>query len=156
MTITSSHCPHLREAHPCASRTQTFLTHKPIMLLPSREPHTHKCFTSASPNHGVLHTGSTFLGVPHTMFTGAPPMTSQQGIPLLTPFVAKGERGHSTRTRTQVYRVPNMRSDRHTKEPGSMAWQPESIFNRRDDHIVTHIHKSLVLLVRNYGIVHYI
>ena len=65
-------------------------------------PHTHKCFTSASPNHGVLHTGSTFLGVPHTMFTGAPPMTSQQGIPLLTPFVAKGERGHPTRTRTQV------------------------------------------------------
>src|SRR4029434_2672629 len=30
-----------------------------------------------------------------------------------------------------------MLSDRHTKEPGSMAWQPESIFNRRDDHIVT-------------------
>ena len=30
-----------------------------------------------------------------------------------------------------------MPSDRHTKEPGSMAWQPESIFNRRDDHIVT-------------------
>ena len=93
--------------------------------------------TSASSNHWILHTGSTFLGVPHTMFTGAPPMTSQQGIPLLTPFVAKGERGHPTRTRTRVYRVPNMRSDRHTKEPGSMAWQPESIFNRRDDHIVT-------------------
>ena len=35
--------------------------------------------------------------------------------------VAKGERGHPTRTRTRVYRVPNMRSDRHTKEPGSMA-----------------------------------
>ena len=51
--------------------------------------------------------------------------------------VAKGEQGHPTRTRTQVYRVPNMLSDRHTKEPGSMAWQPESIFNRRDDHIVT-------------------
>src|SRR4029434_1744323 len=82
--ITSSHCPHLREAHPCASRTQTSFTHTPIMLLPSRAPHTHKCFTSASPNHGVLHTGSTFLGVPHKMFTGAPPMTSQQGIPLLT------------------------------------------------------------------------
>src|SRR4029434_1811552 len=77
-TITSSHCPHLREAHPCASRTQISLTHTPIMLLPSRAPHTHKCFTQpwgpshgASPNHGVLHTGSTFLGVPHTMFTGA-------------------------------------------------------------------------------------
>src|SRR4029434_4068307 len=93
--------------------------------------------TSASPNHGVLHTGSTFLGVTHTMFTGAPPTTSQQGIPLLTTFVVKGERGHPTRTLTRVYRVPNMRSDRHTKEPGSMAWQPESIFNRRDDHIVT-------------------
>ena len=97
----------------------------------------HPTHTSASPNHGVLHTGSTFLGVPHTMFTGALPMTSQQGIPLLTPFVAKGEQGHPTRTQTQVYRMPNMLSDRHTKEPGSMAWQPESIFNRRDDHIVT-------------------
>src|SRR4029434_9371188 len=93
---------------------------------------THTCFTSASPNQGVLHTGSSILGVPHTMFTGAPPMTSQQGIPLLTPFVAKGEQGHPTRTQTQVYRVPNMRSDRHTKELGSMAWQPESIFTCRD------------------------
>ena len=45
-TITSSHCPHLREAHPCASRTQTSLTHTPIMLLPSRAPQTHKCFTT--------------------------------------------------------------------------------------------------------------
>src|SRR4029434_3642835 len=52
-------------------------------------------------------------------------------------IVAKGERGHPTRTRTRVYRVPNMRSNRHTKEPGSMAWQPESIFIRSDDHIVT-------------------
>ena len=51
--------------------------------------------------------------------------------------VAKGEQGHPTRTRTQIYRVPNMLSDRHTKEPGSMAWQPESIFIRSDDHIVT-------------------
>ena len=127
----------LWEAHPCASRI-----HQPCFSHP--EQPTHKCFTQpwgpshgASPNHGVLHTGSTFLGVPHTMFTGAPPMTSQQGIPLLTPFVAKGEHGHPTRTRTQVYRVPNMLSDRHTKEPGSMAWQPESIFIRSDDHIVT-------------------
>ena len=105
---------------------------------------TRKCFTQpwgpshgASPNHGVLHTGSTFLGVPHTMFTGAPPMTSQQGIPLLTPFVAKGERGHPTRTRTQVYRVPNMHSDRNAKEPGSMAWQSEHILICSDDHIIT-------------------
>src|SRR4029434_1199165 len=52
-------------------------------------------------------------------------------------IVAKGERGHPTRTRTRVYRVLNMRSDRHTKEPGSLAWQPESIFIRSDDHIVT-------------------
>ena len=53
-TITSSHCPHLREAHPCASRTQTSLTHTPIMLLPSRAPHTHKCFTQPwGPSHGV-------------------------------------------------------------------------------------------------------
>ena len=51
--------------------------------------------------------------------------------------VAKGEHGHPTRTQTQVYRVPNMLSDRHTKEPGSMAWPPESIFIRSDDHIVT-------------------
>src|SRR4029434_4426832 len=81
----------------------------------------HPTHTSASPNDGVVHTGSTFLGVPHTgstflgvphtMFTGALPMTSQQAISLLTPFVAKGEQGHPTRTRTQVYRVPNMLSD---------------------------------------------
>src|SRR4029434_1225560 len=138
-TITSSHCPHHREAHPCASRTQASTNHaSPIQSTP------HKRFTQpwgpshgASPNHGVLHTGSTFLGVPHTMFMGEPPMTSQQGIPLLTPFVAKGEQGHPTQTRTQVYRVPNMLSDCHTKEPGSMAWPPESIFIRSDDHIVT-------------------
>ena len=36
--------------------------------------------------------------------------------------VAKGERGHPTRTRTRVYSVPNMHSDRNAKEPGSMAW----------------------------------
>ena len=64
-------------------------------------------------------------------------MTSQQGIPLLTPFVAKGERGHPTRTRTRVYRVPNMHSDRNAKEPGSMAWQSEHILICSDDHIVT-------------------
>ena len=51
--------------------------------------------------------------------------------------VAKGEHGHPTGTRTRVYRVPNMHSDRHTKEPGLMAWQPESIFMCSDDHIVT-------------------
>ena len=57
-----------------------------------------------------------------------------------THTVAKGGRGHPTRTRTRVYRVPNMRSDHHTKEPGSMAWQPESIFICSDDHIVSHTH----------------
>src|SRR4029434_8360552 len=51
--------------------------------------------------------------------------------------VAKEEHSHPTWTLTRVYRVPYMHSDRHTKEPGSMAWQPESIFNLRDDHIVT-------------------
>ena len=60
-----------------------------------------------------------------------------QSVIIIMSTVAKGERGHPTRTQTRVYRVPNMRSDRHTKEPGSMAWQPESIFNRRDDHIIT-------------------
>ena len=39
--------------------------------------------------------------------------------------VAKGERGHPTRTRTRVYRVPNMHPDRNAKESGSMAWQSE-------------------------------
>ena len=111
-----------------------------VTLLSLRYKPIHK---SASPNHGVLHTGSTFLGVPHTMFTGAPPMTSQQSIPLLTPFVAKGERDHPTRTRTRVYRVPNMDSDRHTKEPGSMAWQPEHTFICRDDHIVTRTQQTI-------------
>src|SRR4029434_4336701 len=87
-TITSSHCPHLREAHPCASHTQASLTHTPII-----QSTPHKRFTqlwgpshSPSPNHGVLHTGSTFLGVSHTVLMGAPPMTSQRVIPLLTPF----------------------------------------------------------------------
>ena len=104
----------------------------------------HKRFTQprgpshgASPNHGVLYTGSTFLGVPHTVFMGAPPMTSQRVIPLLTPFVAKGERGHPTRTRTRVYRVPNMHSDRNAKEPGSLVWQSEHILICSDYHIVT-------------------
>src|SRR4029434_944366 len=97
-----------------------------------RSPH-----TSASHIYGVPHTGVHLPGGPSHSFTGPPPMTAQRSIPLLTPFVAKGERGHPTRTRTRVYRVPNMHSDCNTKEPGSMAWQPESIFNRRDDHIVT-------------------
>ena len=57
----------LWEAHPCASRI-----HQPCFSHP--EQPTHKCFTQpwgpshgASPNHGVLHTGSTFLGVPHSV-----------------------------------------------------------------------------------------
>lgn len=49
--------------------------------------------------------------------------------------VAKGERGHPTRTRTRVYSVPNMHSDRNAKEPGSMAWQSELILICSDDHI---------------------
>src|SRR4029434_7745581 len=64
VTITSSHCPHLQEAHPFASRTQTSLTQTPIMLLPSRAPHTQvlhptmgsftRCFTQPwGPSHGV-------------------------------------------------------------------------------------------------------
>ena len=83
--------------------------------------------TSASPIYGVPHTGVNLPGGPSHSFTGTPPMTSQRAIPLLTPFIAKGERGHPTRTRTRVYRVPNMHSDRNAKEPGSMAWQSEHI-----------------------------
>ena len=58
---------------------------------------------------------------------GTPPMTSQRAIPLLTPFVAKRECGHPTRTRTRVYRVPNMHSDHNAKDPGSLLWQSEQI-----------------------------
>ena len=93
---TSSHCPHLREAHPCASRTQAFLAHPPTVLLPSRAPH-----TSASPIYGVPQTGVNLPGDPSYSFTGMPPMTSRQAIPFLTPFVAKGEHSHPTRTRTR-------------------------------------------------------
>src|SRR4029434_3618157 len=53
------------------------------------------------------------------------------------PYVAKGERGDPTWTRTRVYRVPNMHSDRNAKEPGSMAWQSEHKLICSDDHIVT-------------------
>src|SRR4029434_1700888 len=35
--------------------------------------------------------------------------------------VAKRERGHPTRTRTRVYRVPNMHSDCNAKEHGSQS-----------------------------------
>src|SRR4029434_3327301 len=62
---TSSHCPPLREVHPCASCTYVFLAHPPTVLLPSRVPahtHTSKCFT----HRGPLTQGSTYLGVPHT------------------------------------------------------------------------------------------
>src|SRR4029434_4447683 len=93
VTITSSHCPHLREAHlrashtgiPCASTNCTSPIHSA----------TH---TSASPIYAVPHTGVNLPGGPSHSFMGTPPMTSRQAIPLLTPFVAKGERGHPTRT----------------------------------------------------------
>ena len=54
--------------------------------------------TSASPIYGVPHTGVNLPGCPSHSFTGMPPMTSQQAIPLQTPFVAKGECSHPTRT----------------------------------------------------------
>src|SRR4029434_5782141 len=44
---------------------------------------------------------------------------------MLFQFVAKGERGHPTWIYTWVYRVPNMHSDCHTNEPGSIVWQSE-------------------------------
>src|SRR4029434_742101 len=53
------------------------------------------------------------------------------------PYVAKGERGDPTWTRTRVYRVPNMHTDRNAKESGSMAWQSEHKLICSDDHIVT-------------------
>src|SRR4029434_5106855 len=93
--------------------------------------------TSASPIYGVPHTGVNLPGGPPHSFTGTPPMTSQRAIPLLTPFGAKRERVHPTRTRPLVYRVPNMHSDRNAKERGSMTWQSEHILICRDDHIVT-------------------
>ena len=71
--------------------------------------------TSASHIYGVPHTGVHLPGGPSHSFTGKPPMTSQRAIPLLTPLVGKGEHGQPTRTRTRVYRMPNMRSDRHTQ-----------------------------------------
>src|SRR4029434_10571628 len=63
VTITSSHCPHLREAQPCASRTQAFLAHPPTILLPFRAPRTQVLH----PSMGSLTQGSTYLGVPHTV-----------------------------------------------------------------------------------------
>src|SRR4029434_4368290 len=50
--------------------------------------------------------------------------------------VAKVERGHPTRIRYRVYRVPNMHSDHKAKELISMAWQSEHILICSDDHIV--------------------
>src|SRR4029434_6013118 len=61
VTITSSHCPHLREAHPCASRTQAFLVHPPTVLFPSRAPHTQVLHSSM----GSLTQGSHYLEVAH-------------------------------------------------------------------------------------------
>ena len=60
---TSSYCPHLREAHPCALRTQAFLAHPPTVLHPSRAPHTQLLH----PSMGSLTQGSTFLGVLHAV-----------------------------------------------------------------------------------------
>src|SRR4029434_3590770 len=54
-TITSSDCPHLREAHHCILRTQAFLAHPPTILLPSRAPHTQELHSSM----GSLTQGST-------------------------------------------------------------------------------------------------
>ena len=111
VTITSSHCPHLRGAHPCASRTQAFLAHPPTVLLPSRVPpcpecppptHTH---TSASPIYGAPHTGVNLPGGPSYSVTATPPMTSREAIPPLTSFVANRE--HSQLT-WPGYRVPNI------------------------------------------------
>src|SRR4029434_3189385 len=63
VTITSSHCPHLQEAHPFASRTQVFLVHPLTVSLPSRAPHTQVLH----PSMGSVTQGSTYLGVPHTV-----------------------------------------------------------------------------------------
>src|SRR4029434_6230934 len=105
---TSSHCPPLRFMHigiPSASTNRT----SPIQSAPlSRVPpptHTH---TSASHIYGAPHTGANLPRGPSYSVTATPPMTPREAIPPLTSFVAKGERGHPTRTRTRVYRVPNM------------------------------------------------
>src|SRR4029434_4144634 len=51
-TITSLHCPHLREVQPCASRT-----HQPCFSHP--EHPTHKCFTHL---FGPTHRGQPTWG----------------------------------------------------------------------------------------------
>src|SRR4029434_2394179 len=113
---TSTHKVSHKTSHPHCSHTYTH-THTQIHTHTQHTPTTNTPHTQHTHTHTHTHTPTHKHTHPHT--------------------VAKGERGHPTRTRTRVYRVPNMRSERHTKEPGSMAWQPESIFNRSDDHIVT-------------------
>src|SRR4029434_11062032 len=126
---TSSHCPPLRFMHTGIPRASTNRT---SLIQSSPHIHTHKCFTHLwGPSHrGQSTWGSLIQFYRHSSddLTAGHPTSDT---------IAKGEQGHPTWTRTQVYRVPNMLSDRHTKEPSSVAWQPESIFNRRDDHIVT-------------------
>src|SRR4029434_8555834 len=63
--ITRSHCPHFREAHPCASCTKAFLAHPPTVLLPSRAPQTQVLH----PSMESTTQGSTYLGVPHTVLS---------------------------------------------------------------------------------------
>src|SRR4029434_7698903 len=95
---TSSHCPPLRFMHIGIPRASTNRT-SPIQSAPLSRvlppPHTH--IQVLHPSLGFLTQGSTYLGVPHTVhILGTPPMASQQAIPLLTPFVAKGESIHPT------------------------------------------------------------
>ena len=90
-------------ALPFGKHTHALHTHTGVLLPSQSAPHT----LVLRPISGVPHTGVNPPGGHSHSFTGMPPMTSQQAIPLLTPFVAKGERSHPTWTRTRVYRVPN-------------------------------------------------
>ena len=65
--------------------------------------------------------GQPYLVVPHTVHI---PAYLQQAIPLLTPYVAKGESSHSAQPWT---RVPNLH--RNAKESCSLVWQSEHILN---------------------------
>src|SRR4029434_8295452 len=93
VTITSSHCPHLREAPPTLhAHKHSLRIHQPYFSHPER--HTHKCFTHL---WGPLHRGQPTWGFFTRFYGHTSPMTSRQAIPLLTPFVAKGESSHPTR-----------------------------------------------------------
>ncbi|KAG5269689.1 hypothetical protein AALO_G00204900 [Alosa alosa] len=88
LTVTIRACP--RTSHTLASLAQP-----PAILLPS-EGAPHTCFTYL---WGPSHWGQPILGVPHTEQTlGKLPMISRQAIPLLTPYVAKGESSDPTRS----------------------------------------------------------